>query len=135
MEPTTPKVKEIKALLCQIKPVFKQKKQNLERIKKSLERYTSKDGFDIVMFPEMAFIGYNFRDPEHIMEETEELGNGESYAFCVELARKLRSYVIFGYAEKKKQGKEVVLYNSACLINREGDLVTNAHKSHLYESD
>jgi predicted amidohydrolase len=53
----------------------------------------------------------------------------------MELAKKLKSYVIFGYAEKKMDGKKVDLYNSACLIDRKGNIVVNAHKSHLYESD
>jgi predicted amidohydrolase len=51
--------------------VFKKKKDNIERIRVSLQKYTDKDLIDILMLPEMAFIGYNFKNAEHILEETE----------------------------------------------------------------
>lgn len=87
------------------------------------------------MFPEMAFIGYNFKDADHIMDQTEELGKGASFDFCVAVAKRLKSYVIFGYAERSNQDGKTLLYNSACLLDREGAIVVNARKSHLYDSD
>lgn len=54
MQPEQPQPqdqKQIKILLAQLKPILKQKKQNIERVKKSLLTYTSKDKIDIVMFP------------------------------------------------------------------------------------
>lgn len=127
--------KPLKVLLCQLGPLFKRKQDNLQRIATSMARYSEKDGIDIVMFPELAFIGYNFKNPEHIIEEAEELSKGPSYQFCEALAKKLRSYVIFGYAEKKETEGKTLLYNSACLLDRQGHLVVNARKTHLYESD
>lgn len=35
--------KPIKALICQLNPQFKKKKENLERVAKSLEMYGAKD--------------------------------------------------------------------------------------------
>ena len=55
-----PSRRNIKALLCQIKPTYKNKIATIQRITVSLEKYSKKDNFDIVLFPEMAFSGYNF---------------------------------------------------------------------------
>ena len=50
--------RKVKALLCQIKPVAN-KKDTLERILKSLSKYSSKDQIDILCFSEMSFTSYN----------------------------------------------------------------------------
>ena len=135
MESTSTENKALKVLLGQLNPVFKRKQENLSRVAKSMERYGEQDGLDLVMFPEMAFVGYNFKNREHIIDETEELGKGASFEFCIGLAKRLKSYVIFGYAEKKEAEGKTLLFNSACLLDRSGNIVVNAHKSHLYESD
>lgn len=63
-------IKHLKVLICQTKPVFKKKSENIDRIRVSLMKYNKEDNIDLVMFPEMAFTGYNFKDKDHIMEET-----------------------------------------------------------------
>lgn len=61
MQPETEE-KHIKVLLSQLSPTFKNKKANIERASSSLALYSSKDAIDIILFPEMSFVGYNFRD-------------------------------------------------------------------------
>lgn len=51
-------------LLCQLAPVLRKKAQNIARARKSLQIYSSKDGIDVVLFPELSFTGYNFRDAQ-----------------------------------------------------------------------
>ena len=54
----------MKALLCQVSPFHKDKKKTIDRIRNSLQIYSSKSQLDIVLFPEMAFSGYNFNDSQ-----------------------------------------------------------------------
>ncbi len=53
-----------------------------------------------------------------------------------QLAKKLGSYVFAGYPEIvfEENGTEKY-YNSAYLIDREGNLLLNYRKKHLYETD
>jgi predicted amidohydrolase len=62
-EGTQPQRRNLKALLCQIKPIYKNKTATIQRITVSLEKYSKKDQFDLILFPEMAFSGYNFSSP------------------------------------------------------------------------
>ena len=57
-------VRNIKALLCQISPFPKDKKKTIDRVRISLNNYSSRSALDIVLFPEMAFSGYNFKNHE-----------------------------------------------------------------------
>ena len=52
--------KTIKALLCQLSPFQKDKGKNVERMSISLEKYSKDDHIDLVCFPELAFVGFNF---------------------------------------------------------------------------
>lgn len=46
-----PTRRNIKALLCQISPFYKDKLKTIQRLQISLEKYTSKDKLDVVVFP------------------------------------------------------------------------------------
>lgn len=54
--------KTIKGLLCQLAPFQKDKAKNVERMSISLEKYSKDDQIDIVCFPELAFVGFNFEN-------------------------------------------------------------------------
>jgi predicted amidohydrolase len=43
--------RNIKSLICQIKPIHKDKPATLKRIEISLEKYNSQDKLDIIVFP------------------------------------------------------------------------------------
>lgn len=62
-DPSIANSRTIKALLCQINPIYKDKTKTIQRVQISLEKYSEKDKIDVVLFPEMAFTGYNFKDP------------------------------------------------------------------------
>lgn len=57
-------MKDIKILVCQVNPFHKNAKNSIDRIERSMKIYTSKDKIDLIMFPEMSFIGYNFSTHE-----------------------------------------------------------------------
>ncbi|CAD8053835.1 unnamed protein product [Paramecium primaurelia] len=124
------KTLQVKVLIAQINNNY-DFKANINRINISLQKYSSKDEIDILVFPEMALIGYYYPDKNAIKPYLEEYAKGPTYEFCKQLALKLKCYVACGYAEV--DGDK--LYNSAVVVNREGEAVLNVRKKHLFETD
>jgi len=50
--------------MCQINPFHKNAKNTIDRTERSLKIYNNKSGLDLIMFPEMSFVGYNFDSKE-----------------------------------------------------------------------
>ena len=111
--------------------------QNIQRAAKSLQSFKKNETYDIVMFSEMAFTGYNFMDEDDVRPFAERQGEGKIFQFLSEWAVKLKSYVIAGYPEiaVDEASKKETLYNSCYLIGRDGKLVLNYRKHFLFESD
>jgi protein N-terminal amidase len=55
--------------------------ENIERMKKSLDSFKKEENFDIIMMPEMAFTGYNFKSKEEIKPFLEKSGEGKTFEF------------------------------------------------------
>lgn len=128
---------DLKVLICQLNPKFKDVDYNTKRVDVSLSRYTAKDALDVIVLPEMAFTGYCFKDKEDIKPFLEEAGKGKTFEFCSTLAIKLNCYVMCGYAELfiDQDSKKEHMYNSAYVIDRKGELYFNYRKHYLYETD
>jgi len=127
---------DLKVLVCQLNPRFKDIDYNIKRAEVSLSKYTDKNELDVVLFPEMAFTGYNFKSKEDIRPFLEESTKGTTFEFCSSLAKKLKSYVIVGYPELYfDETNEEHMYNSAYVIDREGNLILNYRKFYLYDTD
>ncbi len=128
---------DLKVLCCQLKPKFKDIEHNIKRVEVSLARYTEKDELDVILFPEMCFTGYCFTSKEDIKPYTEEATKGKTFEYCASLAKKTNSYIMCGYPElyiDPETNKES-FYNSAYVIDRQGNLVLNYRKHYLYETD
>jgi len=85
---------------------------------------------DLVIVPECAFPAY-YIEPREInlslvLEKTQYF-----LEKMKEIAKKNRSYIAFGYVEKDNDR----LYNTALLIDREGNEVVKKHKSYLWHFD
>lgn len=52
----------MKTLLCQIESQIHKKSNNIEKVKVSLKNYSELDKIDLILFPETAFSGYNFKN-------------------------------------------------------------------------
>ena len=46
--------------MCQINPFHKNSKNTIDRTERSLKMYERQSKLDLIMFPEMSFVGYNF---------------------------------------------------------------------------
>ena len=114
----------IKCLICQLNAKMKDPITNTKKLEISLSKYKPQDNIDVILFPEMVFIGYCYKDQADI----------EPYAeICSKYAKLINCYVMCGYAEVDKVEKK--FYNSAYIINRDGTLLLNYRKHHLYEVD
>lgn len=93
----------LKVLICQLDSNYKSFTANTSKIESSLSRYTPSDQIDVILFPEMPLIGYHFKDSSDIEPFTEKKGEGPTFEFLSNLAKKVKSYVICGYAEKEEK--------------------------------
>ena len=93
----------LKVLVCQLDSAYKSFATNTSKIETSLSRYTPLDKIDVILFPEMPLIGYHFKDSSDIDSFTEKKGEGQTFEFLSNLAKKCKSYVICGYAEKEEK--------------------------------
>ncbi|KAL2190977.1 carbon-nitrogen hydrolase [Thermothelomyces heterothallicus CBS 203.75] len=97
------------------------------------------DSLDLLVLPELAFTGYNFKSLQDIAPFLEEVGSGISSLWAQTTALKHDCTVVVGYPEKvdvsEKWPASPGCYNSVVIVNGEGDTVGNYRKSFLYYTD
>jgi predicted amidohydrolase len=111
------------------------KQSNLSRIK-GFTKTAAKSGADIILFPEMCLMGYDYYVNEEISLEEKvaatETIHGPSCMEISEITKKYGVYVVFGAAEKMENSNE--LYNSAIAIGPEG-VIGSYQKMHPFETE
>ncbi|KLU90033.1 hydrolase [Magnaporthiopsis poae ATCC 64411] len=114
---------------------------NLNRADAVLNRADPRDleDLDILVLPEMAFTGYNFKSLPEIMPFLEVSGSGISALWARTTALKLDCKVAVGYPEKvdapTSASSSPKYYNSLLVVNEDGETVANYRKQHLYYTD
>ncbi|PSR97172.1 carbon-nitrogen hydrolase [Coniella lustricola] len=97
------------------------------------------DSLDLLVLPELAFSGWNFKSVEEISPYLEPSGSGISALWARTRALQHNTNVLVGYPEKvdtqRFQQAEPNFYNSAILVNGDGETVANYRKTFLYELD
>ncbi|KAL2021509.1 hypothetical protein VTK56DRAFT_7142 [Thermocarpiscus australiensis] len=97
------------------------------------------DGLDLLVLPELAFTGYNFRSLQEIFPFLEDAGDGVTSLWAQATALKYDCTVVVGYPEKvdvtEKWPTSPEYYSSVVVINRDGDAIVNYRKSFLYYTD
>ncbi|KAF4632359.1 hypothetical protein G7Y89_g5769 [Cudoniella acicularis] len=111
---------------------------NLNRADAVLSRANPKD-LDLLVLPELAFSGYNFRSLQHITPFLEPTAAGITSLWARTTALKYNCVVTAGYPEKvdvrAKWPAGPEYYNSAITVNQEGETVANYRKCFLYYTD
>ncbi|KAI1340928.1 carbon-nitrogen hydrolase [Xylariaceae sp. FL0016] len=111
---------------------------NLNRADAILNRSMPGD-LDLLVLPEMAFSGYNFQSLRDISPFLEPTGAGITSVWARTTALKHDCKVVVGYPEKvdvaQKWPTSPEYYNSAIVVNEEGETLGNYRKSHLYYID
>ncbi|KAL2126002.1 hypothetical protein VTI74DRAFT_1975 [Chaetomium olivicolor] len=90
---------------------------------------------DLLVLPEMALSGYNFKSSEHISPYLEPTASGVSTQWARTTARKYGCTVAVGYPEKTEGTQTSEQYNSLVVVNAEGETLANYSKSFLYYTD
>ncbi|KAK1778990.1 carbon-nitrogen hydrolase [Copromyces sp. CBS 386.78] len=95
---------------------------------------------DLLVLPEMAFSGYNFKSLDEIQPFLEPSGSGISALWARTNALKYDCTVAVGYPEKvgssgSPRGSSPEYYNSLLVVNGDGETVANYRKSFLYYTD
>lgn len=85
---------------------------------------------DLLVLPELAFSGYDFRDRDELASLAEPRENGPTAALLRDLARDRSMTVVAGYAELAPEG----CYNAAMLVTPDGAL-RNYRKIHLFNRE
>ena len=82
---------------------------------------------DLLIFPELFLTGYNIGADR--LRALAEPADGESAQAAAAMARANRTALLYGYPERADDGR---IYNSAILIGRDGVLLANFRKLHLF---
>ena len=106
--------------------------KNLEKMM-GYARAASKQGADLVVFPEMALTGFDDEKdvprPEKMQTLCAETIPGPSAGQMAELAKSLGIYVVFGMPERDGDDPEIV-YNAAAIAMPDGGLLSH-RKAHI----
>ncbi|KXX75284.1 Protein N-terminal amidase, partial [Madurella mycetomatis] len=114
---------------------------NLNRADAVLNKANAEDleGLDLLVLPELAFTGYNFKSLQHISPFLEHAGSGITSLWARTTALKHDCTVVVGYPEKvdvsAKWPTSPEYYNSALVVDNDGDTIANYRKSFLYYTD
>ncbi|KAF5658042.1 amino-terminal amidase, partial [Fusarium denticulatum] len=100
------------------------------------------EGLDILILPELAFSGHNFKNLNDIKPFLEFSGSGITSLWARTVALKYDCTVVIGYPEKVQNTSALDTstslpnnYNSALVINGEGETVANYRKRFLASID
>ncbi|UNI18959.1 hypothetical protein JDV02_005188 [Purpureocillium takamizusanense] len=111
---------------------------NLNRADSVLSK-ANPDDLDLLVLPELAFSGYNFKSLQDITPFLEPSGSGITSLWARTIALKYNCYVTVGYPEKvdvsPKWPTGPEYYNSAIVVNGDGETIANYRKSFLYYTD
>ncbi|KPM40870.1 hypothetical protein AK830_g5722 [Neonectria ditissima] len=111
---------------------------NLNRADSVLSK-ANPDDLDLLVLPEMAFSGYNFKSLQDITPFLEPSGSGITSLWSRTIALKYNCNVVVGYPEKvdvsPKWPTSPEYYNSAIVVNGDGETIANYRKNFLYYTD
>lgn len=117
------------------KPDAGQKIENLRRMK-GFAAAAAKRGSDLILFPEMCLMGYDYYISQQItMEEKKksaETLDGNSAKTMAEISKKYGNYIVFGAAEYAEE--KDCLYNSAFVTGPER-VIGTYRKIHPYDAE
>lgn len=120
----------------QLNPIIGHVKDNCKRAMRMLDSALNANRSpDLIILPELALTGYNFKDRKHIAPYLEIKGRGTSFEFGKQLSLKYHCHTLLGYPEKVLTTNDFKIYNSAAMISPAGSLIFNYRKSFLYETD
>jgi len=116
----------VKVGYIQFKPIFGEKKRNIQRALRFLERSVKEDA-DLMVLPELFNTGYVFRSRDEVERLSEEIPNGETTRVLARFAEENSLCIVAGICERNRDK----FYNSAVLIQQDGK-ISVYRKAHLF---
>lgn len=117
----------------QLNPTLGAVSFNITRAESLLSSLASPATLDILVLPELAFTGYNFKSLDAIKPYLEPTVSGPSTTWAISTAKRLGCHVLVGYPEQcQEDGKN---YNSTVTVSPAGEVLLNYRKSFLYYTD
>lgn len=113
----------------QFRPVFGDKKRNVERALKLLGE-GARRGAELLVLPELFETGYVFRDREELARLAEEIPDGHIAQTLGVFAEEHGLFIGAGVCERSREG----FYDSALLVGPEG-FVGKYRKAHLFKDE
>ncbi|SDZ00499.1 nitrilase-related carbon-nitrogen hydrolase [Tindallia californiensis] len=111
----------------QMKSVMKETKHNLDKAIDLIEK-AARDGAELICLPELFYQGYHLTQQEFF--QTAEYPDGVMYQELAKVAKEKQLHIVAPYAEKTHMPG--VIYNSAILVNDQGQLQGNMRKVYLW---
>jgi predicted amidohydrolase len=117
----------MKAGFLQMEPKLGQGPQNALRAR---ELIGDADKMDLIVLPELANSGYNFKNPKTAMEYSEDVERSHFIDILQKVCADKNCHIVTGFNER--DGDKI--YNSALLINEKG-VVGKYRKIHLFMNE
>ena len=127
----------VNVLLVQFDPIYRNPKESRLKVERLIDVELSEDRYqalklDLIILPEMAFSGYNFKsvhDIKQVALDTEK----ESIEFAKVYSLKYKCGVAIGYPRfDETSGK---YFNSQAVMKPNGEVLNVYNKTHLYYND
>jgi predicted amidohydrolase len=114
----------MRAGFLQMEPILGEGPNNALKIKRMID---GAGDFDLIVFPELANSGYNFKDKEEAMELGEDIDSSHFVDILRKICENKNCHIISGFNERENDR----LFNSALLIGKDG-VIGKYHKIHLF---
>ena len=117
----------MKAGYLQFEPILGEPKKNIATVERLLKKAS---GADLIVIPELANSGYNFKSKEQAILLAEPADNSAYIHFLCEQAIKLNLHIVSGFHEIDNN----LLYNTSVLVGPDG-LIGKYRKIHLFMNE
>lgn len=117
----------MKVTIVQFAPLFGEKDKNIE----TLDQYVRTEKTDIIIFPELATTGYDFKDEDEVAKLADPF-DGEMIEKFADLAQSENKIIVLGFPEKADENGKINYYNSAAVLFPDKKYNDVYRKIHLF---
>lgn len=124
---------KVNVTCVQMAPVLRDFDKNVEKICEFIEKAVSENPqTQLIVFPELITTGYECG--KDFQELAETVPDGRSMEIIGKLAKEHHVHIVYGFPEKDKSN-ETILYDSAALIDDQGEVKGIYRKVHLFGNE
>jgi protein N-terminal amidase len=125
----------LRVAVLQLNPRIGQVPKNIEKANNILKRHgfasSVRRRLDLLILPELAFTGYDFKSRAEIEPYLEPTCSGISTKWAQQVSRDLNCHTLVGYPEISFN----TIYNAAAMVAPSGEVLFNYRKTFLYSAD